>query len=144
MAHKARINGTNYSVIGGKCRVNGTNYSIKKGRTRVNGTNYDISFGEPADLYIDVWSQFNVCEIHVYVNDIRIDILSGELKNEYVTQHYSVRIGDEIRIYFYWYEASWVDFDQCSGFSDYQFVNDNEFNGVVSSDNPSVYFTIYG
>ena len=44
MAHKTRINGTNYGIKGGKCRVNGTNYSIKKGRTLVGGTGYDILF----------------------------------------------------------------------------------------------------
>lgn len=51
MAHKTRINGTNYGISGGKCRVSGTNYSIKKGRTRVSGTGYDINFAPPT--YID-------------------------------------------------------------------------------------------
>lgn len=44
MAHKTRVNGTDYEVKGGKCLVNGTVYSIKKGRTLVNGTGYDIKF----------------------------------------------------------------------------------------------------
>lgn len=47
MAHKTRINGTNYGIKGGKCRVNGTNYSIKKGRTLIGGTGYNITFGTP-------------------------------------------------------------------------------------------------
>ena len=46
MAHKTIINGTAYTVNGGKCLVNGTAYSIKKGRTLINGTGYDITFGE--------------------------------------------------------------------------------------------------
>ena len=45
-AHKTLINGTAYTVQGGKCMVNGTVYSIKKGRTLINGTGYDITFEE--------------------------------------------------------------------------------------------------
>lgn len=43
-AHKTLINGTSYTVQGGKCMVNGTVYNIKKGRTLINGTGYDITF----------------------------------------------------------------------------------------------------
>lgn len=43
-AHKTLINGTAYTVKGGKCMVNGTVYNIKKGRTLINGTGYDITF----------------------------------------------------------------------------------------------------
>lgn len=46
-AHKTLINGTAYTVKGGKCLVNGTVYSIKKGRTLIGGTGYDINF-EPS------------------------------------------------------------------------------------------------
>lgn len=46
-AHKTLINGTAYTVKGGKCLVNGTVYSIKKGRTLINGTGYDITFAPP-------------------------------------------------------------------------------------------------
>lgn len=46
-AHKTLINGTAYTVKGGKCMVNGTVYSIKKGRTLIGGTGYDITFPEP-------------------------------------------------------------------------------------------------
>ena len=42
-AHKTLINGTAYTVKGGKCMVNGTVYSIKKGRTLIAGTGYDIA-----------------------------------------------------------------------------------------------------
>lgn len=43
-AHKTLVNGTAYTVKGGKCMVNGTVYNIKKGRTLINGTGYDITF----------------------------------------------------------------------------------------------------
>lgn len=57
--HRTLVNGTAYTVKGGKCLVNGTVYSIKKGRTLINGTGYDIKFqngytwvlNENADLY---------------------------------------------------------------------------------------------
>ena len=43
-AHKTLINGTAYTVKGGKCMVNGTVYNILKGRTLIDGTGYDITF----------------------------------------------------------------------------------------------------
>ena len=46
-AHKTLVNGTTYTVKGGKCLVNGTVYSIKKGRTLIGGTGYDITFKPP-------------------------------------------------------------------------------------------------
>lgn len=57
--HKTLVNGTAYTVQGGKCRVNGTVYNILKGRTLIGGTGYDIKFqngytwvlNENADLY---------------------------------------------------------------------------------------------
>lgn len=44
--HKTLINGTAYTVQGGKCMVNGTVYDIKKGRTLIGGTGYDIKFSD--------------------------------------------------------------------------------------------------
>lgn len=43
-AHKTLVNGTAYTVRGGKCMVNGTAYDIKKGRTLIGGTGYDLTF----------------------------------------------------------------------------------------------------
>lgn len=43
-AHKTLINGTAYTVQGGKCMVDGTVYNILKGRTLIGGTGYDITF----------------------------------------------------------------------------------------------------
>lgn len=49
-AHKTLINGTAYTVKGGKCMVNGTVYSIKKGRTLIGGTGWDINFEPDVSL----------------------------------------------------------------------------------------------
>lgn len=46
-AHKTLINGTAYTVKGGKCMVGGTVYNILKGRTLIGGTGYDITFAPP-------------------------------------------------------------------------------------------------
>lgn len=51
-AHKTLINGTAYTVKGGKCMVNGTVYNILKGRTLIDGTGWDITF--PAPLVMPV------------------------------------------------------------------------------------------
>ena len=45
-AHKTLVNGTAYTVKGGKCMVDGTVYNILKGRTLIDGTGYDITFEE--------------------------------------------------------------------------------------------------
>ena len=42
-AHKTLVNGTAYTVKGGKCMVNGTVYNILKGRTLIDGTGWDIT-----------------------------------------------------------------------------------------------------
>ena len=44
MAHKTKVNGTNYEISGGKTLVNGTAYSIDKGKTLVGGTAYEVGF----------------------------------------------------------------------------------------------------
>lgn len=58
-AHKTLVNGTTYTVQGGKCRVNGTGYDIKKGRTLINGTGYDITFKPSYDPVFanNTWEQ---------------------------------------------------------------------------------------
>lgn len=58
-AHKTLVNGTVYTVKGGKCMVNGTVYSIKKGRTLIDGTGYDITFAPSYDPVFanNTWEQ---------------------------------------------------------------------------------------
>ena len=58
-AHKTLVNGTAYTVKGGKCLVNGTVYSIKKGRTLINGTGFDITFAPSYDPVFanNTWEQ---------------------------------------------------------------------------------------
>ena len=58
-AHKTLVNGTAYTVKGGKCLVNGTVYSIKKGRTLIGGTGYDITFKPSYDPVFanNTWEQ---------------------------------------------------------------------------------------
>ena len=58
-AHKTLINGTAYTVKGGKCMVNGTVYNILKGRTLIGGTGYDITFKPSYDPVFanNTWEQ---------------------------------------------------------------------------------------
>ena len=58
-AHKTLINGTAYTVKGGKCMVNGTVYNIRKGRTLIDGTGYDITFKTSYDPVFanNTWEQ---------------------------------------------------------------------------------------
>lgn len=48
--HKTLINGTAYTVKGGKCMVNGTVYNILKGRTLIDGTGWDITFPSAIEM----------------------------------------------------------------------------------------------
>lgn len=47
---KTLINGTAYTVQGGKCMVNGTVYNILKGRTLIDGTGWDIAFPSAIEM----------------------------------------------------------------------------------------------
>ena len=47
MAHKTLINGTAYTVKGGRDLIAGTGYAKKQGKTLIDGTEHDISFGIP-------------------------------------------------------------------------------------------------
>lgn len=68
MAHKTRINGTNYEIIGGKTLVGGTAYGIKNGKTLVGGTAYEVglvregvsSSGEILDDWATIASLKNI------------------------------------------------------------------------------------
>lgn len=57
--HKTLVNGTAYTVRGGKCMVNGTVYNILKGRTLIDGTGYDITFKPSYDPVFanNTWEQ---------------------------------------------------------------------------------------
>ena len=44
MAHKTKVNSTNYEIDVGKTRVGSTVYEITSGKTRVDGTIYEIEF----------------------------------------------------------------------------------------------------
>lgn len=57
--HKTLVNGTVYTIKGGKCLVNGTVYNILKGRTLIDGTGYDITFKPSYDPVFanNTWEQ---------------------------------------------------------------------------------------
>lgn len=44
MGQRTLIDGTAYTISGGRAKINGTSYNIKGGTTLVNGTAYNISF----------------------------------------------------------------------------------------------------
>ena len=71
MAHKTLIDGTAYTVSGGRTLVDGTSYSVKNGKVLVDGTEYDISFVlSPAvlDLWIGSNSNYNRINCIMYAN----------------------------------------------------------------------------
>lgn len=80
-AHKTLVNGTAYTVQGGKCRVNGTVYNILKGRTLIGGTGYDINFEPDVSLTwyfnetIDITSQPD--KFWGYSSGIAVSFVSG-------------------------------------------------------------------
>lgn len=80
-AHKTLVNGTVYTVQGGKCMVDGTVYNILKGRTLIGGTGYDINFEPDVSLTwyfnetIDITSQPD--KFWGYSSGIAVSFVSG-------------------------------------------------------------------
>ena len=72
--HAALIDGTTYSVTGGRALVNGTGVDIKGGRALVNGTGVDILFGNGAGDYAptfadNTWEQIiDACQRNAVPN----------------------------------------------------------------------------
>ena len=52
MVQRTLINGTGYTIIGGRTLIDGTGYAIKKGRTLIGGTGYDIKLNK---YRLDSW-----------------------------------------------------------------------------------------
>lgn len=77
-AHKTLINGTAYTVQGGKCMVNGTVYSIKKGRTLIDGTGWDITFPSAEPDVSKTWYFNNTIDVSIG-RTFDINFLSGGL-----------------------------------------------------------------
>lgn len=79
--HKTLVNGTVYTVQGGKCMVDGTVYNILKGRTLIGGTGYDINFEPDVSLTwyfnetIDITSQPD--KFRGYSSGIAVSFVSG-------------------------------------------------------------------
>ena len=75
------VNGTVYTVQGGKCMVDGTVYNILKGRTLIGGTGYDINFEPDVSLTwyfnetIDITSQPD--KFWGYSSGIAVSFVSG-------------------------------------------------------------------
>lgn len=143
MAGKVRVNGTNYTITGGKCRVNGTNYAIKKGRALVGGTNYDISFGEPVTFTVDILNPNHTsAEADLFINGVRKDSIQVNEGYENTVEQYDAYMGDEIEITFTNYN-SYVEFNSCSGFTSYSWMNDQQFTSTLSEDNAKANFSVY-
>lgn len=56
---KTLINGTEYTIKGGKTLINGTGYSVKQGSTLVGGTAYSINFGDDIPSGFTFYSTFS-------------------------------------------------------------------------------------
>lgn len=76
--HKTLINGTAYTVQGGKCMVNGTVYNILKGRTLIDGTGYDITFPSAEPDVSKTWYFNNTIDVSIG-RTFAINFLSGGL-----------------------------------------------------------------
>lgn len=76
--HKTLINGTVYTVQGGKCMVDGTVYNILKGRTLIGGTGYDITFPSAESDVSKTWYFNNTIDVSIRRN-FAINFLSGGL-----------------------------------------------------------------
>ena len=63
-SHSTLINGTKYSILGGRTLIGGTGYGISKGRTLVDGTGYDIAFGSAAEKALSSITPGNIVKLN--------------------------------------------------------------------------------
>lgn len=62
-SHQALVNGTAYSILGGRTLIGGTGYGISKGRTLVEGTGYDIAFA-PAGTPLSNFAEGSIVKLN--------------------------------------------------------------------------------
>ena len=104
--HKTLVNGTVYTVQGGKCMVDGTVYNILKGRTLIGGTGYDINFEPDVSLTwyfnetIDITSQPD--KFWGYSSGIAVSFVSGYygFTYDYLIRGYDNTYGVRTLIYY--------------------------------------------
>lgn len=104
--HKTLVNGTVYTVQGGKCMVDGTVYNILKGRTLIGGTGYDINFEPDVSLTwyfnetIDITSQPD--KFWGYGSGIAVSFVSGYygFTYDYLIRDYDDAYGVRTLIYY--------------------------------------------
>ena len=63
-SHSTLIDGTKYSILGGRTLIGGTGYGISKGRTLVDGTGYDIAFGSAAEKALRSITPGNIVKLN--------------------------------------------------------------------------------
>lgn len=63
-SHQVLVNGTAYSILGGRTLIGGTGYGISKGRTLVDGTGYDIAFGSAAEKALSSITPGNIVKLN--------------------------------------------------------------------------------
>lgn len=83
MAHKTLIDGTAYTVSGGRTLADGTSYNVKNGKVLVDGTAYDISFVKPLEnctwAEISAISQSGKASDYWSVGDTKSVYLNGNI-----------------------------------------------------------------
>lgn len=116
--HAALIDGTTYSVQGGRALVNGTAVDIRAGRALINGTGVDILFEEEAltwkldDTLTDLSSSEFVAEFSCKVHGIQATYYG--ITQEYdanedaqMLQYYTSKTGDRTESVFNFSTAKW-------------------------------------
>ena len=89
MAHKTLIDGTEYSVTGGKTLVDGTEYSIKSGKTSINSTIYDVFFASQIyTIEYDMSALWGSSYATILVNE------------EYYQDSFTIEVNGEYHLYF--------------------------------------------
>ena len=118
--HKTLVNGTVYTVKGGKCMVNGTVYNILKGRTLIGGTGYDITFEPDVSL---TW-YFNQTLPQSAFNDGNVwtaGFVSGNEHYAGISAKFEKNSADYCVMY--WDDASGTVKTKAYGLKEYSWVN---------------------
>lgn len=146
MAHRTKVNGTNYSIIGGRTKVDGTNYKIIGGRTKINGTNYSISFGKPLTVSGTYQDASNGSYLSYATFNGTILIKDGE--HTYDDTYDSIQVKVEgLQTAYSQYNRVYLNGTLVkSGAGTYKLTNINNYNSikiVFESQNYNTYFYCY-
>lgn len=124
MSRKTKINGTEYTISGGKTKINGTEYTISAGKTKVGGTVKTISLSKPLPDVLYLYNNGDPCT----------DITGGWINCQTTkTYHDAIRTVNDLSSIIQQYSYINAELVNCNGTTDYGYSIDGFFTNATGS-----------